>query len=243
MSNGTGVPESVPSGGIVGVIREKLFCLRDPGYRRMQIRILPTVRPESVIGVRTPHLRRLAGEMAAAGDIGDFLKNLPHAYFEENQLHAFILSGIGDFAACLEALNRFLPFVDNWATCDQMSPRVFRKHRPELLESVKAWMASEETFTVRFGLDMLMAHYLDEDFDPSYPEAAAAVRADEYYVSTMVAWYFATALAKRYDAALPFIVNRRLDRATHNRAIRKALESRRIPPERKEYLKTLRITD
>ena len=222
-------------------IRAELFSLQDPGYREMQIRILPTVKAERIIGVRTPELRRMAKEQAGRAETGAFLGSLPHRYFEEDQLHAFLISGMKDYAACLRELERFLPYVDNWATCDQMSPKVFRKHRTELLESIQRWMASEQTYTVRFGIGMLMEHYLDEDFDPVYPEMAASVRSEEYYVNMMTAWYFATALAKQYEAVLPFIENRRLDAWTHNKAIQKAAESYRITPEQKEYLKTLKI--
>ena len=222
-------------------IRKELFSLQDLKYREMQEKIIPTVKPESIIGVRTPELRRMAKELAGREGIDAFLNDLPHAFFEENQLHAFILSGMKDYDACLEKLNRFLPYVDNWATCDQMSPKVFRKHRTELLQPIKKWIASGETYIIRFGIGMLMEHYLGEDFDIAYPETVAKIRAEEYYVNMMTAWYFATALAKQYDAVLPFIENRRLDTWTHNKAIRKAIESYRITPEQKEYLKTLTI--
>ena len=227
---------------IISDIRAELENHRDSPYREMQVRIIPTVKPESIIGVRTPALREMAKQYAQAKDIGVFLNDLPHRYFEENQLHAFILSGMKDYPECLRLLNRFLPYVDNWATCDQMSPRVFRKHRKELLDSIREWIGSGETYTVRFGIGMLMEHYLDEDFDPAYPEMVAAVRSEEYYVSMMTAWYFATALAKQYEAALPYIENHRLDNRTHNRAIQKALESYRITPEQKDYLRTLKTT-
>ena len=226
---------------IIDEIRTELKKLQDVKYREMQVRIIPTVKPESIIGVRTPELRQMAKQYAQAENIGVFLKDLPHQYFEENQLHAFILSGMKDYDACLEALNRFLPYVDNWATCDQMSPKVFRKHRKELPEPIRKWIASDETYTIRFGTGMLMEHYLDEDFDIAYPETVAKIRSEEYYVNMMTAWYFATALAKQYDAVLPFIENRRLDTWTHNKAIQKAIESYRITPEQKEYLKTLKI--
>ena len=226
---------------LTGEIRERLRQLQDRQYRDLQVKIIPTVKPESIIGVRTPELRKLAKELAGREGTGAFLEDLPHAYFEENQLHAFILSGMKDYAECVRRLDRFLPYVDNWATCDQMSPKVFRKHRAELAEKIREWTGSGETYTVRFGIGMLMEHYLDEDFTPACPELAASVRSEEYYVRMMVAWYFATALAKQYDAALPFLENRRLDSWTHNKAIRKAVESFRITPEQKTYLKTLRI--
>ena len=226
---------------IIGEIRDRLFSLQDAKYRELQIKILPNLEPESIIGVRTPELRQMAKELAVREETGAFLKNLPHRYFDENQLHAFILSGMKDYTACMEALERFLPYVDNWATCDQMSPKVFRKHRMELLGSIRKWIASDQAYTIRFGIGMLMEHYLDGDFDPAYPEIAAGVRSGEYYVNMMTAWYFATALAKQYDAVIPYIENRRLDPWTHNKAIQKAIESYRITPEQKEYLKTLKI--
>ena len=221
-------------------IRERLFALQDTGYRDFQGKLIPTADPGSVIGVRTPDLRRLAKELVKQEDTGRFLDDLPHRYFDENQLHAFILSEMKDYRDCVECVNRFLPYVDNWATCDQMSPRVFGKHRQELLEEIRGWLRSDRTYTVRFGTGMLMEHFLDGDFRPEYLEMAAAVRTEEYYVSMMTAWYFATALAKQYEAALPYLEERRLDAQTHNRTIRKAVESYRIPPERKAYLKTLK---
>ena len=227
---------------ITDEIRTELKSLQDVKYREMQVRIIPTVKPESVVGVRTPELRRMAQKYAQAEDVDVFLNDLPHAFFEENQLHAFILSGMKDYDACLEKLNRFLPYVDNWATCDQMSPKVFRKHRKELLNSIREWIRSKEPYTIRFGIGMLMEHYLDGDFDPAYPEMAAGVRSEEYYVNMMTAWYFATALAKQYDAILPYIEEHRLDDWTHNKAIQKAIESYRIAPERKDYLRTLKTT-
>ncbi len=225
---------------IIQEIREKLSSLQDLKYRDMQVRIIPSVKPESIIGVRTPELRKMAKELAQSREIGVFLENLPHKFFEENQLHAFIVSGMKDYRECLGALNRFLPYVDNWATCDQLSPRVFKKHRPELMESIRGWLGSAETYTIRFGIGMLMEHYLDEDYDPACPEMVAAVRSEEYYVNMMIAWYFATALAKQYEAVLPFITEHRLDTWTHNKAIQKAIESFRITPEQKEYLKSLK---
>ncbi len=225
---------------IIQEIREKLSSLQELKYRDMQVRIIPSVKPESIIGVRTPELRKMAKELAQSREIGVFLENLPHKFFEENQLHAFIVSGMKDYRECLGVLNRFLPYVDNWATCDQMSPRVFKKHRPELMESIRGWLGSAETYTIRFGIGMLMEHYLDEDYDPACPEMVAAVRSEEYYVNMMIAWYFATALAKQYEAVLPFITEHRLDTWTHNKAIQKAIESFRITPEQKEYLKSLK---
>ena len=225
---------------IIEEIREELYRLQDVPYRELQVRTIPSLRPESIIGVRTPELRKMAGQLRDRDDIQAFLSVLPHRYFEENQLHAFVISGMKDFGVCLEALKRFLPFVDNWATCDQMSPRVFSRHREELLPAVRTWVGSDEPYTVRFGIKMLMEHFLEEDFDPKYPELVASVRSQEYYVNMMRAWYFATALAKRYEAVLPYIEQHRLDDWTHRKAIQKAVESYRITPEQKSYLRTLK---
>ena len=223
-------------------IRQKLLALQDKEYRDFQAKLIPTVDVKRIIGTRTPQLRDLAKELLKSYDCSLFLDDLPHKYFDEDQLHSFILSGMKDYDACLEALNRFLPYVDNWATCDQMSPKVFRKHREELLNSIREWIGSKETYTIRFGIGMLMEHYLDGDFDPVYPEMAAGVRSEEYYVNMMTAWYFATALAKQYDTVLPYIEQHRLDDWTHNKAIQKAIESYRITPEQKDYLRTLKTT-
>ena len=222
-------------------LREKLNSFQDLKYRDMQIKIVPTTDPGSVIGVRTPELRNMAKEMLKAGDYKDFLKELPHKYFEENQLHAFIISGIKDMNECMEQLEIFLPYVDNWATCDQMSPKVFKKHKEELLVHVREWIKSEEPYTVRFGVGMLMEHFLDEDFKPEYPEMVAKLRSREYYVNMMIAWYFATALAKQYEKVLPFIEGKKLDDWTHNKAIQKSVESYRITEEQKKYLKSLKL--
>ena len=222
-------------------IREELFSLQDPGYREFQGMLIPSNKDASMIGVRTPELRRLARTYAGREDIAEFLDDLPHQYFDENQLHAFIIAGIKDYEKCVKEVIRFLPYVDNWATCDQMSPKVFRKHRQELAEQAEEWIGSDHTYTVRFGIKMLMDHFLEEEFDLMYPEMVAQVRSEEYYIRMMVAWYFATALAKQYDAVLPFIENRRLDLWTHNKTIQKAVESYRVTPEHKEYLKSLKI--
>ena len=222
-------------------IRKELFALQDEKYQAFQVKLFPTLNPESIIGVRTPDLRSYAKKLLKQEEIAEFLSDLPHRYFDENQLHAFIISELKDYGKCMEELNRFLPYVDNWATCDQMSPKVFKKNRSQLLEQIRIWLKSDKTYTIRFAIGMLMEHYLDDDFDISYPEMVAGIRSDEYYVNMMIAWYFATALAKQYEVILPFIENRRLDTWTHNKAIQKALESYRITPEQKEYLKGLKI--
>ena len=223
-------------------IRQSLFDLQDIKYRDFQAKLIPGTDAETMIGVRTPELRKLAKQMLKREEIGEFLQDLPHRYFDENQLHAFIVSGIREYGKCMEELERFLPYVDNWATCDQMSPVVFKKHKQELLSGIREWIRSEHTYTVRFGIGMLMQHFLDDEFDPAYPELVAGVRSEEYYVNMMIAWYFATALAKQYDAVLPYLEGRRLDPWVHNKTIQKAVESYRISDEQKEYLRSLKVS-
>lgn len=225
---------------IVDEIREELFALQDTAYRDFQSKLIPGLESGSMIGVRTPELRKLAKRMAKREEISAFLETLPHRYFDENQLHAFVISENKDFGRCMEEVNQFLPFVDNWATCDQMSPKVFKKHREEMLPYIKEWIASDRTYVLRFGIGMLMEHFLDEDFDPAYPEMVSQVRSEEYYVNMMIAWYFATALAKQYEAVLPYIEEARLATWTHNKAIQKAVESYRITAEQKGYLRGLK---
>ena len=227
---------------IIKSIQDDLFALGDEAYKEFTSKLIPTVDSKKVIGVRTPALRALAKEISADNEkTAVFLDALPHKYFEENQLHAFIISGMKDYEECLGRLNAFLPFVDNWATCDQMSPKVFKKHKEELKSVIYQWLRSDKTYTVRFGIGMLMEHYLDDDFDISYPRRVAKIRSDEYYINMMTAWYFATALAKQYEAVLPFIEGRKLVTWTHNKTIQKAVESYRITGGQKEYLRTLKI--
>lgn len=221
-------------------VQERLFSMQDLGYRDFHSRLMPTVDKERVIGVRTPQLRKFAREFGKTPDAEVFLASLPHHYYEENNLHGFLISAMKDYGQCMEALEAFLPYVDNWATCDLMSPKVFRARLPELLEAIRRWMQSEHTYTVRFAIGMLMSFYLDDAFDDAYPRMVAAVRSGEYYVNMMVAWYFATALAKQYEAVIPYLEEHRLDPWCHNKSIQKAVESYRIPAERKEYLKSLR---
>ena len=225
---------------IIEDIRKDLFALQDVPYRDFQVKLFPGCDTSRFIGVRTPALRALAKEYGKREDVDAFLTNLPHAYFDEDQLHAFLLEGVKDFDRCMDAVEDFLPYVDNWATCDQLSPKVFRQHRQELLKEIRKWLESEETYTVRFAIGMLMQHFLDSDFDPAYPEMVAKIRSDEYYIDMMIAWYFATALAKQWDAVVPYLRERRLEPWTHNKAIQKAAESFRITPEQKTYLRTLK---
>lgn len=217
---------------------ETLFSLQDRKYQQMQQRLIPNIDPDTIIGVRTPELRRIAKEIEDADSV---LENLPHHYFEENQIHSFLLERGKDFERTVFEVEKFLPYVDNWATCDQLSPKVFKKHRQELLPYIDRWIASEHPYTIRFGIGMLMAHFLDDDFQPAYPEMVASVRNEDYYVKMMAAWYFATALAKQYEAVFPYISEYRLEKWTHNKAIQKAVESYRITAEQKETLKKYRI--
>ena len=222
-------------------IRAELFKMQDMDYRDFNSKLIPTVDKESMIGIRTPDLRKYAKQLGKSSDVIEFLQTLPHKYFDENQLHAFIISEIKDFKNCIDEINRFLPYIDNWATCDQLSPKIFKKHHSELFAYIKDWLKSDKVYTLRFGIGMLMEHFLDENFDIIYPETVSKIRSDEYYVNMMIAWYFATALAKQYESILPFIENMSLDIWTHNKAIQKALESYRISTEQKTYLRELKI--
>jgi 3-methyladenine DNA glycosylase AlkD len=222
-------------------IQHRLFELQDLKYKEFQCKLMPTINPEIVIGVRTPDLRKLAKAFSKTPEASEFLKILPHRYYEENNLHGFLIETIKDFDAVVALVDAFLPYIDNWATCDLMSPKVFKKHLPELYEKIKVWLESDQTYTVRFGIEMLMSFYLDENFKPEMLELVADVRSDEYYINMMIAWYFATALAKQYDAALPYIQEQRLEKWTHNKAIQKAIESYRISDEAKAYLRTLKV--
>lgn len=217
-----------------------LFELEDHGYKEFHSRLMPTVDPDTVIGVRTPELRRLAKKLAKDPEINLFLDTLPHTYYEENNLHGFILETIKDYEACVEAVDTFLPYIDNWATCDMFTPKVFKKHLPELLVKIREWMSSEKTYTVRFGIKMLMNYYLDDAFSPEYLEMVAGVKSDEYYINMMIAWFFATALAKQYEDTVPYLEEKRLERWIHNKTIQKAVESRRIEEQKKIFLKTLK---
>lgn len=222
-------------------VREQLFAMQDIKYREFNSKLIPTVNPETVIGVRTPELRKYAREFSKTSDAEVFFQALPHQYYEENNLHGFLIEGIKDYPSCMAALQTFLPYVDNWATCDLMKPKVFKKHLPELLEEIRKWICSDHTYTVRFGIGMLMTFYLDEGFDREYLELAAGVRSQEYYINMMTAWYFATALAKHYESVIPYMENHCLDDWTHNKTIQKAVESYRITDEQKAYLRTLKI--
>ena len=218
-----------------------LFDYQDHSYAALQKTLIPGISEDRLIGVRTPQLRKIAKEMIRNGESEAFLQRLPHHYFEENQLHAFILSEEKDFARCIERIEAFLPYVDNWATCDQMAPKAFKKNQDQLLPHIRLWLHAPHPYAVRFGIKMLMDHYLDEAFDPAYMEMISSIHSEDYYIRMMTAWYFSTALYKQPAAALPYIEQKKLERWTHNKAIQKAVESFRISPEQKEYLKQFRI--
>jgi 3-methyladenine DNA glycosylase AlkD len=222
-------------------IKNHLYELKETDYKEFMAKLIPTVDPGTVLGIRTPALRNYAKELAKRDDIDEFLHSLPHELFDENQLHAFILSELKDYDRCIKEVDNFLPYVDNWATCDQLSPKVFKKHTKELLASIKTWLKSKDTYTIRFAIGMLMQYFLDDEFDETYPKTVAKIKSDEYYINMMIAWYFATALAKQYDAILPYIEKNVLDKWTHNKTIQKAIESYRITVEQKEYLRSLKI--
>lgn len=219
----------------------ELFRMRDADYALLQAKIIPTVAADRIIGVRTPALRAFAKALYKDRDKEDFLSCTPHQYFDENQLHAFVISLEKDFDKCIAEVDAFLPFIDNWATCDQLSPKAFKREPEKLLQYIQSWIKSDQTYTVRFAIGMLMQHFLDERFEAGYADMVAEVRSEEYYINMMIAWYFATALAKQYERTVPYLEGRRLDGWVHNKAIQKSVESYRITDEQKAYLKTLKV--
>lgn len=222
-------------------LQNQLFAMRDLQYRDFQAKLMPTIDKTTIIGIRTPQLRKFAKEFAKSDNSEQFLSDLPHHYYEENNLHGFLLEMEKDYDKLIQQVDYFLPYVDNWATCDLMRPKVFKKHLPELLLKIKEWIASDTIYTIRFGIEMLMVYYLGEEFKPEFLEWVAEIHSKEYYVNMMIAWYFATALAKQYKETLPYIEEKRLDVWTHNKTIQKAIESYRITDEQKEYLRKWRI--
>ena len=221
-------------------IQKKLCELQDKEYAEFQSKLTPVIPRDAFIGVRVPEVRKLAKSYSKDPECQEFLKELPHQYYDENMLHGLVLSEMKDYDDCIRAVDLFLPYVDNWAVCDIMSPKVFKKHKEQLLEKIREWAASDLVYTCRFGLEMLMSHFLDEDYAPEYLEIPAGVRSEEYYVNMMIAWFFATALAKQCDTTIPYIEGNRLDTWVHNKTIQKARESYRITEEQKEYLKGLK---
>ena len=234
-------------------IQRRLFAMQDLNYKSFQCGLMPTVDADTVIGVRTPALRKLAKEIKGTPEASDFLVCLPHVYYEENNLHGFLLCGEKDFDQCIQALDEFLPHVNNWATCDSLRPEIFKGHLDDLLPHIERWIASDHPYTVRFAVKMLMDFYLDEVFLTKYPRMAASVSSDEYYVKMMIAWYFAEALVRQWDQVIPYFAEPGgtdmcdgvprpvLEKWVHNKAIQKAVESFRVTPEQKTYLKTIKI--
>ena len=219
---------------------DRLMEVKDEEYKEFQAKLVPNISPDLIIGVRTPEMRRIAKEVFASDEMDSFLKELPHKYYEENLVHFFILAMIKDFDTCVNLVEEFLPYVDCWPVSDQATPKSFKKNHDRLLPYIKNWIASDHVYTARFGMRMLMNEYLGEDFKKEYLNLVASKKGDDYYLKMMVAWYFATALAKQYDEAVKYIEERRLDEWVHKKAIQKAVESYRVTDEHKEYLKSLR---
>lgn len=234
-------------------IQKIIFSLQDKKYRDFQKTLIPTVKSYSIIGVRTPELKKLAKEYYKDKDVYKFLNDLPHKYFDEYQLHAFIISEEKDFDTCINYIEKFLPYIDNWATCDQLSPKCFKKYKDKLLKYISKWIKSKKAYTVRFAIEMLMSYFLDDDFDKKYNDMVSKLRfkskyknvdlkldPDKYYVEMMIAWYFATALAKQYKDTLPYIKKKKLIPWTHNKTIQKAVESFRVTEQHKKELRSLK---
>ena len=222
-------------------LQKQLFELQDLKYRDFHSKLLPGIDKEKIIGIRTPQLRKFAKEFAKTKEADLFLQDLPHTYYEENNLHMMLVSWMKDYGACLKEVRRFLPYIDNWATCDLPLPKCFEKHKTELLPEIQSWIMDTHTYTSRYGIGVLMRLYLDEAFLPEFPELVAQVRSEEYYVNMMIAWYMATALAKQWETIIPYIEQKKLPEWVHRKTIQKAVESYRITPEQKAYLKTFRL--
>ena len=218
-------------------IRNVLLSMAEEEYRDFSSKLMPTVDKNKVLGIRIPNLRKYAKKLE---DYEDFLEDLPHKYFEEDNLHAFLIERENDFESCVKKLEKFLSYVDNWATCDSMKPKILKKEPEKLLKYIKKWLRAKETYKVRYAINLLMSFYLDDKFNKEYLFLVANISSEEYYINMMRAWYFATALYKQYEETLPFLENKALDKWTHNKTIQKAIESYRITKEQKEYLKTLK---
>lgn len=222
-------------------VQNELFELRDEEYAAFQAKLTPTLPPEKFIGVRVPVLRKFAKEYFKNPEHVEFMNELPHKYYDENMLHGLLIEQIKDYDECIKQIDLFLPYVDNWAVCDIMSPKILKKHKDSLILKIREWSACEKTYSCRFGMEMLMSHFLDEDFKVEYLEIPASVKSEEYYVNMMIAWFFATALTKQWDSTVPYIENRKLEKWTHDKTIQKACESYRITDEQKKYLRKLKM--
>ena len=221
-------------------LQQQLFVLQDEEYRDFHSKLMPNIPKEDVIGIRVPVLRKFAKEFAKSDEKEKFLKELPHRYYEENNLHMMLLVEMKDYDGCMQEMERFLPYINNWATCDFPAPKCFEKHKKDVLEHIKIWIKSSQTYTVRYAIGMLMRLFLEDDFSAEYPQMVAEVSSEEYYINMMIAWYFATALAKQWNAVIPYIEQRKLSPWVHRKTIQKAVESYRITPGQKEYLKSFR---
>lgn len=222
-------------------IQAELFELQDEKYRDFHSKLIPDMEKENIIGIRTPVLRKYAKQFAKTEDTAAFLQDIPHTYYEENNLHMMLITSIKEYDKCLKEIEKFLPYIDNWATCDLPAPKCFAGHKEELLPHIKQWIHSGETYTIRYGIGMLMRMYLDEDFKPEYADLVASVTSEEYYVNMMIAWYMATALAKQWDAIIPYVEEHQFSDWVHRKTIQKAVESYRITDEQKGYLRSLRL--
>lgn len=222
-------------------ICERLFELRDQKYRSFQSKLIPNIDPERIIGVRLPLIKSIANEMVNNNIRNEFINTLPHKYFEEDHLHSFIIAQISDFEECIREIEKFLPYIDNWSVCDSLRPKCFKNHKCELLEKIREWIISEDTYTIRFAIEMLMIHFSGDYFSEDHFLLVSETHANDYYVKTAIAWYFATVLSNQYEKTLKFIESNSIsDIWTHNKAIQKALESNKISNEQKIYLKSLK---
>ena len=224
----------------MNTLQRQLFDLQDLKYREFHSKLMPGIAKETIIGIRTPVLRNFVKEFRKTDEAKLFLAELPHQYYEENNIHMMLIAQIRDYETCIAEVNRFLPYINNWATCDLPAPKCFEEYREELLPVVREWLLTTDTYTIRYGIGLLMRLYLDDMYRPEYADLVARVRSEEYYVNMMIAWYFATALAKQWDTVIPYLEERKLDRWVHQKTIQKAVESFRITPELKVYLKSLR---
>ena len=222
-------------------LQKNLFELKDLEYKKFHSKLMPTVSENKIIGIRVPVLRKFAKEFNLSGKADTFISDLPHTYYEEDNLHAFVIEKVKDFETAIKLTEEFLPHIDNWATCDMFFPKVFAENKNAMLEYAKKWMKSKHTYTVRYGIGVMMRLFLDEDFKIEYMDFVGSIKSSEYYINMMIAWYFATALAKQYESAVKYIECKKLSVWVHNKTIQKAVESYRISKETKEYLKTLKI--
>lgn len=227
--------------GLKTELQEKLFSLQDIEYKSFHSKLMPTVNPDTIIGIRTPVLRKFANDFYKSDEAKNFLENLPHLYYEENNLHAFLLEKITDYHTLIKELNIFLPFVDNWATCDMMKPKIFKNNKDHLIIDIKRWLEAEYIYEVRYGIVCLMTYFLESDFKKEYLSWIATIKSDEYYINMARAWFFATALTKQYESTTPIFENKALDKWTHNKAIQKACESYRVTEEKKAFLRGLKV--